>query len=79
MEVLQYAFMQRAFIGGVLIAALCSSIGVFLVLRRMSLLGDGLAHISFGGIAAGLFFKIYPLVSALAFSVLAAIGIQKLR
>jgi zinc transport system permease protein len=64
---------------GALIAVLCSIIGVFLVLRRMALLGDGLAHISFGGIAAGIFFGFYPLLSALAFSVLAAMGIQKLK
>ncbi|MCX6770773.1 MAG: metal ABC transporter permease [Candidatus Micrarchaeota archaeon] len=79
LEILQYSFMQRAFVGGILIAILCSAIGVFLVLRRMALLGDGLAHISFGGIAAGMFFKVYPIVSALVFSVLAAIGIQKLK
>lgn len=71
--------MQRAFIGGILIAMLCAVIGVFLVLRRMALIGDGLAHISFGGIAAGVFFNVYPLLSALVFSVLAALGIQKLK
>ncbi|MCX6801985.1 MAG: metal ABC transporter permease [Candidatus Diapherotrites archaeon] len=71
--------MQRAFVAGILIALICATMGIFLVLRRMSLLGDGLAHISFGGIAAGMFFGIYPMVSALAFSVLAAIGIQKLK
>jgi len=71
--------MQRALIAGVLVAALCAVIGVFLVLRRMSLLGDGLAHISFGGIAAGMLFGVYPLFSALAFSVLGAIGIQQLK
>lgn len=76
---LQYPFMQRAIIGGILAASVCSAIGVFLVLRRMSLIGDGLAHLSFGGIAAGLFFKIYPLFSALVVSVLAALGIHKLR
>lgn len=79
LEFLQYAFMQRAFVAGILIAMLCAAIGVFLVLRRMSLLGDGLAHISFGGIAAGMLFKVYPLVSALCFSVISAIGIQKLK
>ena len=71
--------MQRAFIGGILIAMLCAVIGVFLVLRRMALIGDGLAHISFGGIAAGVFFNVYPLLSALVFSILAALGIQKLK
>ena len=79
LEILHYSFMQRALLGGILIAILCSAIGVFLVLRRMALLGDGLAHISFGGIAAGMFFKVYPLLSALVFSVLAALGIQKLK
>jgi zinc transport system permease protein len=79
MEFLQYAFMQRAFIAGILIAIICAVIGVFLVLRRMSLMGDGLAHIAFGGIAAGMFFNTYPLLSALVFSVLAALGIQKLK
>ena len=79
LEFLQYTFMQRAFIGGILIAMLCAVIGVFLVLRRMALIGDGLAHISFGGIAAGVFFNVYPLLSALVFSILAALGIQKLK
>ncbi len=79
LEFFQYGFMQRAFLAGILIALLCSVIGVFLVLRRMALLGDGLAHISFGGIAAGMFFGVYPLLSALVFSVLAALGIQKLK
>ena len=79
LEFLQYAFMQRAFLGGILVAVLCAIIGVFLVLRRMALIGDGLAHISFGGIAAGVFFNVYPLLSALVFSILAALGIQKLK
>ncbi|MDD5337281.1 MAG: metal ABC transporter permease [Candidatus ainarchaeum sp.] len=79
LEILQYSFMQNALIAGVLIAVICSVMGVFLVLRRMSLIGDGLAHISFGGIAAGFFFGVYPLLSALIFAVLAAFGIERLK
>ncbi len=79
LEILQYGFMQNALIAGILIAVICSVIGVFLVLRRMALIGDGLAHISFGGIAAGLLFGVYPLFSALVFSVLAALGIERLK
>ncbi|MFA5049881.1 MAG: metal ABC transporter permease [Candidatus Micrarchaeia archaeon] len=79
LEFLEYGFMQRAFISGILIAMVCSIIGLYLVLRRMALIGDGLAHISFGGIAAGMFFGIYPLISALIFSILSVIGIQKLK
>jgi zinc transport system permease protein len=78
-EFLMYAFMQRAFLAGVIIAILSSAVGLFLVLRRMSLLGDGLAHISFGGIAAGVFFGFYPILSALIFSVAGALGIQQLK
>jgi len=79
LEFFAYGFMQRAFLAGIIIALLCSSIGVFIVLRRMALLGDGLAHISFGGIAAGMLFGIYPILSALVFSLLGALGIQKLK
>jgi zinc transport system permease protein len=79
LDMFQYAFMQRAFIAGALIAIVCSVIGVFLVLRKMSLIGDGLAHIAFAGIAGGMFFGVYPLLSALAFTVLSALGIQRLK
>jgi len=79
LEIFQFIFMQRAILIGVLIALICAIVGLFIVLRRMALLGDGLAHISFGGIAAGMFFSIYPLLSALLFSVLGALGIQKLK
>jgi zinc transport system permease protein len=78
-DILEYGFMQRAFIAGALIAVVCSTIGVFLVLRRMSLMGDGLAHISLAGIAGGMFFNVYPLLSALIFTVLSAVGIQYLK
>lgn len=54
-EFLSYAFMQRAVVAGVLIGLLCAVLGIFLVLRRLSLIGDGLAHVSFGGVAVALF------------------------
>lgn len=77
-EILQYGFMQNALITGVLIAVIAGLLGVFLVLRRYALLGDGLAHLSFGGVAAGLIIGIKPLLGALIFSVLGSIGILKL-
>ncbi|MFZ2455110.1 MAG: metal ABC transporter permease [Candidatus Altiarchaeia archaeon] len=79
LDFLQYGFMQRAFIAGILIALLCGVIGLFLVLRRMAMLGDGLSHISFGGVAAGMLFGVNPIISALVFSVIGAFGIQKLK
>jgi zinc transport system permease protein len=78
-EILQYSFMQRALLSGVVVAATCSVVGLFLVLRRQSLFGDALSHVAFGGLAVGLFTSIYPIWTALAFSVLASLGITKLR
>jgi len=78
-EILQYSFMQRALLSGVVVAATCSVMGLFLVLRRQSLFGDALSHVAFGGIAVGLFTNIYPLWTALVVSVLASLGITKLR
>jgi zinc transport system permease protein len=78
-EILQYSFMQRALLSGVVVAATCSVVGLFLVLRRQSLFGDALSHVAFGGIAVGLFTNIYPLWTALVVSVLASLGITKLR
>ena len=78
-EILQYNFMQHALLSGVVVAVTCSVVGLFLVLRRQSLFGDALSHAAFGGIAVGLFTSIYPLWTALIVSVLASLGITKLR
>jgi zinc transport system permease protein len=53
-EPLAFEFMQRALIAGLAVAAVCAAIGVFVVQRGLSFLGDGLAHAAFGGIAIGL-------------------------
>lgn len=55
LEMFTYGFMQRALLAGLLIGVLCAVLGVFLVLRRFSLIGDGLAHVSFGSVALALF------------------------
>jgi zinc transport system permease protein len=78
-EILQFGFIQRALISGIAVAVGCSVIGLFLVLRRQSLFGDALSHVAFGGIAIGLFTNIYPIWTAFAVSVLASLGITKLR
>jgi len=78
-EILQYSFMQRALLSGAVVATTCSVVGLFLVLRRQSLFGDALSHVAFGGITVGLFTNIYPLWTALVVSILASLGITKLR
>lgn len=77
-QILQYSFIQKAFISGSFVAISCSSLGLFLVLRKMSLIGDGLSHVSFGAIALGLFFGFYPFYIAIPVVALASILILKI-
>lgn len=80
-EILSYSFIQRALLAGTLIAVLCSVLGVFLVLRRMSLIGDGLAHVTFGSTAIALALKLYSVSSlfvSLPLVLLSSLGILKL-
>jgi len=74
-----YAFMQRAFLAGFLISLTCGVLGVFLVLRRDAMIGHGLAHVTFGGVALGLFLYITPILVALIVAVFSALGILKLK
>lgn len=78
-EILQFDFMQRALLAGLLVGAVCPLVGVYVVARRYAMIGDTLAHVSLAGVAAGLLAKVYPLVMALVFSVAAALGIERLR
>ncbi|MHB8057637.1 MAG: metal ABC transporter permease [Desulfuromonadaceae bacterium] len=81
LEILSYGFIQRALLAGTLIALLCSVLGVFLVLRRLSLIGDGLAHVTFGSTAIALALKFYSAMSLLVSApivMLASLGILKL-
>lgn len=77
-ELLSYGFVQRAIVAGVFIAVLCSLLGVFLVLRGFSLMGDGLAHVTFGSIAVGLLLKVYPPYVAIPITMLNGYGMLKL-
>ncbi len=81
MEVMRYGFVQRAMIAGVLIAAVSALLGMFLVLRRFSLIGDGLAHTTFGSVAVVLLIGISPLyvtVAALPLVIISSLAIYKL-
>lgn len=79
LDLLSHGFIQRALIAGVFIAILCSALGVFLVLRNLSYIGDGLSHVAFGGVALGMLFKAYPLYVAIPVVMLSALGIMKLK
>jgi len=77
-EFLRYGFVQRALIAGLFIALLCSTLGVFLVLRRLSLIGDGLAHATFGSVALALLLNTSPLVVSIPLVMVCAVGIMKI-
>lgn len=79
LEMFTYGFMQRAFLAGIMVAIICPAIGIFLVLRRMSMIGDTLSHVALAGVAGGILMGIYPIYSALGFSIVAALAIEKLR
>lgn len=74
-----YDFMVRGLTAGVIVAGIAPLIGIFLVLRRYSLIADTLAHVSLAGIAAGLLLGWNPVLTALGTTVGASLGIEKLR
>lgn len=78
-EVFEFGFMNRALAAGAVVGAVCPVIGLFLVLRRLSMVGDTLAHVSLAGVAAGLLAKVNPLVMAILFSMAAGLGMERLR
>ncbi len=78
-ELLTFPFMQRALAGGLLVGAMASYFGVFVVQRRMSFLGAGLSHAAFGGIALGLLLSLEPLVVAVPFTLGVAMAINWVR
>jgi len=75
---LQYEFIRRAFISGSFIALACSILGVLLVLRRLSLIGDGLAHVTFGSVAIGMLSSQHPAFVAVPIVMACSLGILKL-
>lgn len=77
-EFLKEPFVLRAIVCGLILAILLSGLGLFLVLRRLSLIGDGLAHVSFGGVSLGVLLNGSPFYVAIPVCVLASIGILKI-
>ncbi|MCD8082977.1 MAG: metal ABC transporter permease [Clostridiales bacterium] len=79
MEIFEYAFMQRAFLVGILLAMTIPCIGIVVVLRRLSMIGDALSHASLAGVALGLILGINPVAGAAAACILASLGIEAIR
>jgi zinc transport system permease protein len=79
MSILDVDFMRYAFAAGAIVGLLAPAVGFFLVQRGMSLIGDGIGHAAFAGVAAGYLLGISPVATALVTSVLAAVAIEWLR
>ena len=78
-ELLSYDFMQRALLAAVLVGLVAPLVGVFLVQRRLSLIGDGMGHVALAGVAVGLLTNVAPVWTALVAAVLAAVAIELIR
>ena len=72
LQMFSYAFMQRALIAGVLVSLCAALLGVPLVLKRYSMIGDGLSHVSFGALAIAVALGVMPLYFSIPVVILAA-------
>ncbi|MGY1708284.1 metal ABC transporter permease [Geodermatophilus sp. SYSU D00758] len=79
MELLEYGFMQRALLASLMVGLVAPAVGVFLVQRRLSLLGDGLGHVALTGVAVGVLTATAPVGTALVAAVLGAVLIELIR
>lgn len=79
MEMFSYEFMTRALIAASFMAVIAPLLGVFLVLRRQSLLADTLSHVSLAGIALGFFININPTITTLVVVVISALALEYIR
>lgn len=78
-EVLQYDFMQRALLAALLVGMAAPVVGVYLVQRRLSLIGDGLGHVALTGVAVGVLTATSPVLTALVAAVVGAVAIELVR
>ena len=79
LEFLDYDFMQRALLAGLMIGLVAPLLGMFLTVRRQALIADTLAHASLAGVALGLLLGFDPLLMAGGVAILAALLIERLR
>ncbi|WP_195940460.1 metal ABC transporter permease [Romboutsia sp. 1001713B170131_170501_G6] len=79
MEIFQYDFMVRALTASLIVGLICPLMGMFIVFKKLSLIGDSLSHIALSGIASATIVGVNPLIGSLVASSIAAIIIDRLR
>ena len=75
MDILQYTFMQNALIAAVLVSIACGIVGTYIVIQRLVFISGGISHAAFGGIGLGYLLGINPILAAIPFSIVSALGI----
>jgi len=78
-DLLHYAFMQRALLAALLVGLTAPSVGVYIVQRRLALIGDGMGHVALAGVAVGVLTTGQPVLTALVAAVAGAIVIELVR
>ncbi|WP_327306828.1 metal ABC transporter permease [Streptomyces sp. NBC_01298] len=79
MDLLDYAFMQRALIAAALVGITAPAIGTYLVQRRQAVMGDGLGHVAMTGVALGFVMNTSPVWMATLVTVIGAVGMELIR
>ncbi|HVE74083.1 MAG TPA: metal ABC transporter permease [Mycobacteriales bacterium] len=79
MTLLEQDFMQRALLAAALVGLAAPAIGVFLVQRRMALMGDGIGHVALTGVALGFLLGTAPVLTAVVVAILGAVAIETVR
>ncbi|WP_433529462.1 metal ABC transporter permease [Micromonospora sp. CA-263727] len=79
MSLFQYDFMLRALVGALIIGLAAPALGIYLVQRRLALIGDGIGHVALTGVGAGLLFQTSPVIMAVIAATLGAIVIELIR
>ncbi|MFI6145603.1 metal ABC transporter permease [Streptomyces sp. NPDC051109] len=79
MDLLDYAFMQRALLAAVLVGVTAPAIGTYLVQRRQAVMGDGIGHVAMTGVALGFLFNASPVWMATLVAVVGAVGMELIR
>lgn len=79
LEILDYAFMQRALIAAVLVGITAPAVGIYLVQRRQAIMGDGIGHVALTGVALGFLTGTNPVWTAVAVSALGAVLMELIR
>ncbi len=76
LEIFQYAFFQNALLAVLILSIGCGIVGTYVVTRRLVFIAGGITHASFGGLGIGFFLGVHPTLTALAFAVLSAFGVE---